>query len=85
VAATEQATTTVATPEGSVPIATTPAPTLSTSASIQPVVVLPAEQNDPRFDSCKEAKKAGYGPYVRGRDPEYVWYDDRDNDGNVCE
>ncbi|MBO0812901.1 MAG: excalibur calcium-binding domain-containing protein, partial [Microlunatus sp.] len=27
----------------------------------------------------------GYGPYVRGRDPEYYWYRDADSDGVVCE
>ena len=32
-----------------------------------------------------EANAAGYGPYQRGRDPEYAWYQDRDRDGLVCE
>jgi len=41
--------------------------------------------NDPRFETCTAAKAAGYGPYVRGRDPEYYWYTDRDSDGIVCE
>ncbi|MGK5739343.1 excalibur calcium-binding domain-containing protein [Micromonospora sp. URMC 103] len=40
---------------------------------------------DPRFATCTAAKRAGYGPYVRGQDPEYAWYDDRDGDGRVCE
>lgn len=40
---------------------------------------------DPRFDWCYEANAAGYGNYVQGRDPEYDWYDDADNDGVVCE
>jgi hypothetical protein len=40
---------------------------------------------DPRFSTCTAAKAAGYGPYVRGSDPEYYWYEDRDNDGIVCE
>lgn len=40
---------------------------------------------DPRFSYCYEANDAGYGPYVRGQDPEYDWYDDRDGDGVVCE
>lgn len=40
---------------------------------------------DPQFGTCTEAKAAGYGPYVEGRDPEYAWYDDRDHDGIVCE
>jgi hypothetical protein len=40
---------------------------------------------DPRFDWCYEANDAGYGPYYKGKDPEYDWYDDRDHDGIVCE
>ncbi|MBZ5736116.1 excalibur calcium-binding domain-containing protein [Nocardioides sp. TRM66260-LWL] len=40
---------------------------------------------DPRYGTCKEAKAHGYGPYVRGRDPEYAWYRDADGDGIVCE
>ena len=43
------------------------------------------EKVDPRFDSCSDAIDAGYGPYVRGIDPEYPWYEDRDGDGRVCE
>ncbi|GIH26088.1 hypothetical protein Aph01nite_43980 [Acrocarpospora phusangensis] len=41
--------------------------------------------NDPRFGTCREANDAGYGPYRRGVDPEYDWYQDRDGDGVVCE
>jgi hypothetical protein len=40
---------------------------------------------DPRFGTCREANAAGYGPYVRGQDPEYDWYMDRDHDGIDCE
>ena len=40
---------------------------------------------DPRFSTCTEAKSHGYGPYYKGQDEEYYWYDDRDNDGVVCE
>jgi hypothetical protein len=40
---------------------------------------------DPRFDFCYHAIDAGYGPYYRGSDPEYYWYDDADDDGVVCE
>jgi uncharacterized protein DUF1524/excalibur calcium-binding domain-containing protein len=40
---------------------------------------------DPRFDTCRAAKAAGYGPYASGQDPEYEWYQDRDHDGLVCE
>ena len=45
----------------------------------------PVAGDDPRFGSCREAKAAGYGPYVRGQDPEYAWYRDGDGDGTVCE
>jgi hypothetical protein len=44
-----------------------------------------ASQNDQRYSSCKKAIAAGLGPDVRGVDPEYVWYTDRDHDGVVCE
>ncbi len=40
---------------------------------------------DPRFSSCKLAKASGYGPYYRGKDPEYYWYRDGDGDGIACE
>jgi hypothetical protein len=40
---------------------------------------------DPRFDYCYQAKDAGYGPYYQGKDPEYDWYTDGDNDGIACE
>jgi hypothetical protein len=40
---------------------------------------------DPRFPYCTDAKAAGYGPYVEGKDPEYSWYRDADHDGVVCE
>lgn len=40
---------------------------------------------DPRFRTCKDAKAAGYGNYVRGVDPEYDWYRDGDGDGIACE
>lgn len=40
---------------------------------------------DPRFTYCYEAVASGYGDYVNGIHPEYEWYDDRDNDGIVCE
>ncbi|UMG91069.1 excalibur calcium-binding domain-containing protein [Nocardioides sp. TF02-7] len=47
--------------------------------------VAPQPGTDPRFGSCAEARAAGYGPYVEGRDPEYHWYRDGDGDGVVCE
>jgi micrococcal nuclease len=45
----------------------------------------PENSLDPRFRTCKEAIAHGYGPYYRGKDPEYDWYIDRDKDGIVCE
>ena len=45
----------------------------------------PKPDLDPHFDTCKEANAHGYGPYTRGIDPEYDWYQDRDHDGLVCE
>jgi micrococcal nuclease len=55
-----------------------PPPSAEPSQSAKP-------DTDPRFDTCTEAKQAGYGPYVKGKDPEYAWYEDRDGDGVVCE
>ena len=40
---------------------------------------------DPRFDYCYQAQDKGYGPYYKGKDPEYYWYTDADGDGAVCE
>lgn len=40
---------------------------------------------DPQFDTCGEATDNGYGPYNRGKDPEYDWYRDADSDDIVCE
>lgn len=45
----------------------------------------PPSGNDPRFPTCGAANDAGYGPYRKGVDPEYSWYQDRDGDGVVCE
>ncbi|MGW4642808.1 excalibur calcium-binding domain-containing protein [Sphaerisporangium sp. NPDC004334] len=45
----------------------------------------PPSGNDPRFRTCAEANRNGYGPYYRDKDPEYHWYQDRDGDGIVCE
>ncbi|MET9339313.1 thermonuclease family protein [Nonomuraea sp. NPDC003804] len=45
----------------------------------------PSSGNDPQFRTCAAANAAGYGPYRRGVDPEYYWYEDRDGDGVVCE
>jgi hypothetical protein len=57
---------------------TTPPPT-------QPTRPLVGGGTDPRFDTCKEAKSHGYGPYFAGDDVEYGWYRDADEDGIVCE
>jgi hypothetical protein len=40
---------------------------------------------DPRYPFCTDVIAHGYGPYQRGRDPEYAWYRDGDKDGWVCE
>lgn len=40
---------------------------------------------EPNFGTCKVAKANGYGPYIRGVDPEYDFYRDGDGDGKVCE
>jgi hypothetical protein len=58
----------------------TPAP-----APAPPAPTAPSSGLDPRFGTCTEAKAAGYGPYVSGRDAEYSWYRDADHDGTVCE
>lgn len=55
------------------------------SASSSPVPTAPAGTH-PRFASCAEAKRNGFsGPYTKGKNPEYEWYQDRDGDGVVCE
>lgn len=58
------------------PTATTP---------VAPPATAPTTGDDPRFGTCREAIANGYGPYVRGVDPEYAWYRDGDKDGVVCE
>ena len=68
-----------------------PAPAPASSAAPAPPAPAPAPSTaaglDPRFPTCTAAKSAGYGPYVRGVDPEYPWYEDRDGDGDgrACE
>jgi hypothetical protein len=56
---------------------------------VQPTPVptqAPQAGTHPKFSSCAEAARNGYrGPYVRGINPEYAWYQDRDRDGSVCE
>jgi micrococcal nuclease len=67
---------------------TTPAPTPTPTRTPTPTptpTASPSTGNDPRFRTCAEANSAGHGPYHKGRDPEYGWYQDRDGDGVVCE
>lgn len=54
-------------------------------ADPSPPPPVPSAANDPNYGTCKQAKANGKGPYVRGRDPEYAYYQDRDADGVVCE
>ena len=59
-------------------------PTTPTTSKSTPVT--PSSGGlDPHFATCGAAKAAGYGPYVRGKDPEYAWYRDANNNGVVCE
>jgi len=62
-----------------------PSGTASPTPSATPTPPETSTATDPRFSSCAKAKAAGYGPYIRGVDPEYLWYQDRDKDGIVCE
>ena len=59
--------------------------TNSTAGSVTEPIAGGTAGQDPRFATCKAAKAAGFGPYVRGKDPEYSWYRDGDSDGTVCE
>ena len=63
---------------GAVSAAPTPSATSTPQAHLEAAL-------DPRFDTCREANAAGYGPYSTASDPEYDWYQDRDHDGLVCE
>nr|WP_269810757.1 DUF1524 domain-containing protein [Kineosporia rhizophila] len=74
-------------PSSSVPATTTTEPDPSTTTNSSTPTATPTTQagSDPRFSTCAAAKRAGYGPYVRGRDAEYDWYRDADSDGVVCE
>ncbi|MCC4248463.1 thermonuclease family protein [Microbacterium testaceum] len=67
------------------PVEPAPAPVDPAPAPPEPAEPDPAPATDPDFGTCKEANANGFGNYVRGQDPEYVWYDDRDKDGVVCE
>lgn len=61
----------------------TPAPTKKSTPA--PTKTKAAAKTDPDMGTCKAAKAAGYGPYYKGKDPEYYYYNDRDHDGVVCE
>lgn len=61
-----------------------PDPVITTTAP-SPATTTTSPGIDPQFGTCTAAKAAGYGPYYRGIDPEYSWYNDADNDGIVCE
>ncbi|GAA1661713.1 thermonuclease family protein [Microbacterium lacus] len=62
-----------------------PAPAEPAPAEPVPFVEPAAPATDPQFRTCGEANDNGYGDYQAGVDPEYNWYQDRDNDGWVCE
>lgn len=78
-----------------IPDASTPAPSTQAEQPSQPTQApqsdAPATSapaaggNDPQFPTCSAATAEGYGPYQKGVDPEYDWYQDRDGDGTVCE
>jgi len=62
-----------------------PAATPRPAAPPPPPTIRPTSATDPNYGTCKQAKANHRGPYVRGRDPEYDYYQDRDGDGVVCE
>ena len=79
-------------PSDGAPVATqSPTPKPSATSSPKPTSTSPqptqtADTNlDQDYGTCKAAKAAGKGPYYKGIDPEYDWYQDRDKDGIVCE
>ena len=59
-------------PLGGGRVESAPAPAATTSA---PGAGCASRQGttNPRFDTCRAAKAAGYGPYASGQDPEYEW------------
>ena len=72
-------------PLGGGRVTTGPAPTRAAASPTPSGTKTRSSETDPRFGTCREANAAGYGPYRRGADPEYDWYQDRDDDGLVCE
>lgn len=73
-------------PTQPLPASSTPtlAPVAAPSPAPQPAPAAPQPGLDPRYPYCKDLP-AGLGPYYRGRNPEYDWYRDADQDGVVCE
>jgi hypothetical protein len=69
-------------PKPQAPRTHAPAPVPKTQAPAPTTQAPQQGGTDPDFGTCKAA---GYGPYVRGVDPEYGWYRDADSDGTVCE
>jgi hypothetical protein len=63
-------------PAATGPAATNPTATAATTSG--------GRAPDRMFASCKEAVAAGYGPYTKGRHPEYEWYVDADGNGVAC-
>lgn len=60
--------------------------TVAPPVETEPVIENPQTgETDPQFSTCKEVNANGYGPYVKGVNPEYDWYRDGDGDGSVCE
>ena len=66
-------------------VTATPTPVRGPARPRPSVTRRTAAAADPRFGTCREANAAGYGPYRRGVDAEYDWYQDRDDDGLACE
>ena len=62
-----------------------PSTTHTATRTKAPAPTKTASATDPQFRTCTDAKAHGYGPYYRGKDPEYDWYRDADSDGIVCE
>lgn len=60
-------------------------PTAATGGMRSTAAASPGGGLDPRYGTCSEAVSHGYGPYRKGVDPEYDWYQDRNHDGVVCE
>lgn len=75
----------VAAPKKTLAPAPRPAPTRTATAAPKPAPLVGGAGTDPRHRTCKAAKAAGLGPYIRGVHPEYNWYKDADSDGIVCE